>query len=157
MLQAMNTGHDGSLTTVHANTPRDTTVRLETLTLMSGLELPLKVVRAQIASAIDLIVQQARLQDGSRKVIAITEIQGMEMDVITLSDIFVFKEEGFRDGEVIGKMRSDRHPAQVQHPAGGVRIPPPPRDVHGERADLPDGRVRGRRGRNTLVARALAR
>ena len=105
MLQAMNTGHDGSLTTVHANTPRDATGRLETLTLMSGLDLPLKVVRSQIASAVDLIVQQARLQDGARKIIAITEVQGMEMDVITLSDIFVFREEGFREGKVLGRMR----------------------------------------------------
>ena len=105
MLQAMNTGHDGSLTTIHANTPRDTLARLETLTLMSGLELPLKVVRAQIASAIDLIVQQSRLHDGSRKVIAVTEVQGMELDVVVLTDIFVFKEEGSHGDKVVGKMQ----------------------------------------------------
>jgi pilus assembly protein CpaF len=104
MLQAMNTGHDGSLTTIHANSPRDTVARLETLILMAGMELPLKVVRAQITSAIDLIVQQARLRDGSRKVIGITEVQGMEGDVVVLSDIFVFKEKGMQDDRVVGEL-----------------------------------------------------
>jgi pilus assembly protein CpaF len=104
MLQAMNTGHDGSLTTIHANSPRDTIARLETLVLMAGMDLPLKVVRAQIASAVDLIVQQARLRDGSRKVIGITEVQGMEGDIVVLSDIFVFKEKGMQDGQVIGEL-----------------------------------------------------
>jgi pilus assembly protein CpaF len=104
MLQAMNTGHDGSLTTVHANSPRDTIARLETLVLMSGMDLPLKVVRAQIASAVDLIVQQARLRDGSRKVVSITEVQGMEGDVVVLSDLFAFREQGLQDGYVIGEL-----------------------------------------------------
>lgn len=104
MLQAMNTGHDGSLTTIHANSPRDTLARMETLTLMSGMELPLKVVRAQIASAIELIVQQARLRDGSRKVIGISEVQGMEGDTIILSDIFVFQDTGMKDGSVTGDL-----------------------------------------------------
>ncbi|RPJ39638.1 MAG: response regulator [Planctomycetaceae bacterium] len=104
MLQAMNTGHDGSLTTVHANSPRDTIARLETLVLMAGMELPLKVVRSQIASAIDLIVQQARLRDGSRKVIGITEVQGMEGDVVVLSDIFMFKETGMQNDRVVGEL-----------------------------------------------------
>jgi pilus assembly protein CpaF len=104
MLQAMNTGHDGSLTTIHANTPRDTIARLETLTLMAGVELPLVVVRRQIVSAVDVIVQIARLRDGSRKVTAITEVQGMEGDTITMQNIFEFQEEGERDGRVIGKM-----------------------------------------------------
>ncbi len=106
MLQAMNTGHDGSLTTIHANTPRDTTRRLETLCLMAGMDLPLKVLREQIASAIDLIVQQARLRDGSRKVIYITEIQGMEGDNIVLQDIFQWEEEGEDSGgRVIGALK----------------------------------------------------
>jgi pilus assembly protein CpaF len=102
MLQAMNTGHDGSLTTIHANTPRDTIARLETLTLMAGMELPLIVVRQQIASAIDVIVQVARLRDGSRKVVAITDVQGMEGETLVMQNVFTFEEEGERDGKVIG-------------------------------------------------------
>lgn len=90
MLQAMNTGHDGSLTTVHANSPRDTLARLETLVLMSGYDLPVRAIREQMASAIDLIVQLSRLRDGSRRITHITEVQGMEGDVITLQDIFLF-------------------------------------------------------------------
>lgn len=106
MLQAMNTGHDGSLTTAHANTPRDTCSRLETMCMMSGMDLPLKVIREQIASAVDVIVQQSRLRDGSRKVINITEIQGMEGDQIVLQDIFEWAEEGQdANGKVIGKLR----------------------------------------------------
>jgi pilus assembly protein CpaF len=90
MLQAMNTGHDGSLTTIHANTPRDTLARLETLVLMAGFDLPVRAIREQMASAIDLIVQIARLRDGSRRISHITEVQGMEGDVITLQDVFLF-------------------------------------------------------------------
>jgi len=105
MLQAMNTGHDGSLTTTHANTPRDTLSRLETLSMMAGMDLPVKVLREQISSAIQLIVQQARLRDGSRKVIYITEIQGMEEANIVLQDIFMWREEGQdSNGKVIGKL-----------------------------------------------------
>lgn len=91
MLQAMNTGHDGSLTTVHANSPRDALSRLETLALMAGMDLPIEVIRRQIASAVNLIVQQARLKDGSRKIVQITELQGMEGDRVTLQDIFVYQ------------------------------------------------------------------
>lgn len=106
MLQAMNTGHDGSLTTLHANSSRDAITRLETLVLMSGVELPLKVVRQQIASAIDVIVQQSRLKDGTRKVTAITEVIGMEGDVIVLSDIFKFDQTGTSpEGKVIGELK----------------------------------------------------
>ncbi len=94
MLQAMNTGHDGSLTTVHSNSPRDAIARLETLTLMAGMDLPVLVIRKQIASAVQLFVQQARLKDGSRKVTQITELQGMEGDNITLQDIFVYRTPG---------------------------------------------------------------
>jgi pilus assembly protein CpaF len=105
MLQAMNTGHDGSLTTVHANTPRDSIARLETLVLMAGMDLPLKAIRNQIASAVNAIVQVARLHDGSRKVVKITEVQGMEADVVVLSDIFEFKEEGLEDDRVVGELK----------------------------------------------------
>ena len=90
MLQAMNTGHDGSLTTVHANTPRDSLARLETLTLMAGFDLPVRAIREQISSAVDVIVQLTRLRDGSRRVTHITEVQGMEGDTITLQDLFLF-------------------------------------------------------------------
>ena len=90
MLQAMNTGHDGSLTTVHANAPRDTLARLETLVLMAGFDLPVRAIREQMASAIDLVVQISRLRDGSRRITHITEVQGMEGDIITLQDVFLF-------------------------------------------------------------------
>jgi pilus assembly protein CpaF len=106
MLQAMNTGHDGSLTTLHANAPRDALSRLETMCLMSGMDLPIKVVREQIASAIDVIIQQSRLKDGSRKVTAITEVAGMEGDTIVLTDIFRFEQSGMTsDGKVIGDLK----------------------------------------------------
>lgn len=106
MLQAMNTGHDGSLTTLHANTPRDALSRMETMCLMSGMDLPIKVIREQVASAIDLIVQQARLRDGSRKVTYITEVQGMEGDTIVLQDIFRFREMGDdAEGKVKGRLQ----------------------------------------------------
>ncbi|HPB80067.1 MAG TPA: CpaF family protein [Sedimentibacter sp.] len=94
MLQAMNTGHDGSLTTAHANSPRELMSRLETMVLMSGMDLPVRAIREQIHSAIDLVVHQARMKDGSRKVVNITEVVGMEGDTITLQDIFVYKVEG---------------------------------------------------------------
>ena len=107
MLQAMNTGHEGSLSTVHSNSPRDTVSRLETLCLMSGLDLPIRVISKQISSAINLIVQQARLSDGSRKVTHITEVQGMEGDTLLLQDIFIFEQKGrSSDGKVIGKHRA---------------------------------------------------
>jgi pilus assembly protein CpaF len=106
MLQAMNTGHDGSLTTLHANTPRDALSRLETMCMMSGMDLPIKVLREQIASAIDLIVQQTRLKDGSRKVTAITEVAGMEGDTVVLTDIFKFEQTGVtQEGKVLGELK----------------------------------------------------
>ena len=106
MLQAMNTGHDGSLTTLHANAPRDALSRLETMAMMSGMDLPLKVIREQIASAVDLIVQQSRLRDGTRKVVAITEVAGMEGDTIVLTDIFKFEQTGIAtDEKVIGELK----------------------------------------------------
>ena len=94
MLQAMNTGHDGSLTTGHANSPRDMISRLETMVLMAGLDLPVKAIREQIASAVDLVLQQSRLQDGSRRITHLTEVQGMEGEIITLQDIFIFEQRG---------------------------------------------------------------
>jgi pilus assembly protein CpaF len=104
MLQAMNTGHDGSLTTLHANTPRDALARMETLVLMAGMDLPVKAIREQIASAVHMIIQQTRFNDGTRKIAFITEISGMEVDIITLQDIFYFKQEGFtEEGKVRGR------------------------------------------------------
>ncbi|MGN0833632.1 MAG: ATPase, T2SS/T4P/T4SS family [Kiritimatiellia bacterium] len=107
MLQAMNTGHDGSLTTAHANNPRDALSRLENMVMMAGFELPSSAIREQIASAIDLIVQQTRLPDGSRKIVKITEVTGREADMILLQDIFVFEQDGF---DSAGKVRG-RHTA----------------------------------------------
>ncbi len=104
MLQAMNTGHDGSLTTIHANTPRDTISRLETLVLMSGMDLPVRAIREQIASAVDLIVQESRFGDGTRKVINITEVVGLEGDRTTMQDIFVYEQKGIdAEGKVVGR------------------------------------------------------
>lgn len=106
MLQAMNTGHDGSLTTVHANAPRDVIARLETMVLMSGMDLPSRAIREQIASAIDLIVHEARFSDGSRKVTHVTEVVGLEGNQITMQDLFVFTQTGIGDGgKIIGRMR----------------------------------------------------
>ena len=105
MLQAMNTGHDGSLATGHSNSPRDMISRLETMVMMAGMELPIKAIREQIAGAIDVIIQQTRLKDGSRKITNITEVQGMEGDIIVLQDIFTFEQYGLSEnGKVIGKL-----------------------------------------------------
>jgi pilus assembly protein CpaF len=107
MLQAMNTGHDGSLTTGHANSPRDMLARLETMVLMAGMDLPLRAIREQISSAVDLIVHQARLRDGSRKITHLTEVQGMEGDVITMQDIYVFEQTGVDEqGRVTGRFKA---------------------------------------------------
>jgi len=107
MLQAMNTGHDGSLTTLHANSPRDAISRLETMCLMAGMDLPVRVIRQQIASAIDLIIQQSRLKDGSRKVTSITEVVGMEGDMVVMSEIFRFEQTGITpNGQVLGELKA---------------------------------------------------
>jgi pilus assembly protein CpaF len=104
MLQAMNTGHDGSLATGHSNSPRDMLARLETMVLMAGLDFPIRAIRSQVASAIDLIVQQSRLRDGSRKITHITEVIGMEGETITLQDIFVYQQDSItKDGKVVGR------------------------------------------------------
>jgi pilus assembly protein CpaF len=105
MLQAMNTGHDGSMTTAHSNSPRDTLARIETMALMAGMELPVRAVREQIASAIDLVIHQERLRDGTRKIVNVTEVSGMEGDVITMTDIFVFEQSGYEESKVIGRLR----------------------------------------------------
>ncbi|HVC34785.1 MAG TPA: CpaF family protein [Chloroflexota bacterium] len=105
MLQAMNTGHDGSLTTAHSNGPRDTLARLETMVLMAGMELPLRAIREQIASALNLIVHQSRMRDGSRRVVNITEVVGMEGDTIVTQDLFVFEQAGFDDGRIQGQLK----------------------------------------------------
>jgi pilus assembly protein CpaF len=102
MLQAMNTGHDGSLTTIHSNSPRDTLRRVETMVMMAGMDLPLKAIREQIASAIDLVVHMERLRDGTRKVVQVSEVQGMEGDNIVMQDIFLFQQTGLRSGRVMG-------------------------------------------------------
>lgn len=106
MLQAMNTGHDGSMTTIHANTPRDAVGRIETMCLMAGMDLPARAIREQIASAVQLFVQQSRLKDGSRKVTQITEVSGMEGDVVVMQDIFVFEQTGIDErGKIVGQLR----------------------------------------------------
>ena len=105
MLQAMNTGHDGSLATIHANSPRDCMARLESMIAMTGMDMPMRMVRQQISSAVDLVVQVARLEDGQRKTISISEVLGMEGDVISMSEIFYFKRTGVGpDGKVVGSM-----------------------------------------------------
>jgi pilus assembly protein CpaF len=107
MLQAMNTGHDGSMTTVHSNGPRDTLSRLETMTLMAGFELPVVAIRKQIAAAIDLIIYLTRFPDGTRKVTQIAEVNGMESDVITLTDLFIFQQTGTdSEGRPLGQFRA---------------------------------------------------
>jgi pilus assembly protein CpaF len=126
MLQAMNTGHDGSLTTVHANTPRDALTRIETMIAMGGTTLPDKAMRQQIASAIHLVVQQTRLADGTRKVTSISEITGMEGDVITMQEIFVFEKAGLnKDGKVVGRFRATgvRPKCAERLKAAGVLLP----------------------------------
>lgn len=105
MLQAMNTGHDGSMTTAHSNGPRDTLSRLETMVLMAGAELPIRAIREQIASAVDLIVHQSRMKDGTRKITAVTEVQGMEGDVIVLQDVFSYEQTGMENGKIVGRLK----------------------------------------------------
>ena len=127
MLQAMNTGHDGSMTTAHANSARDALSRLETMVLMSGMELPLRAIRSQIASAVDIIVQIARLRDGSRKIINIAEVTGMEGDIITLQDLFRFENHGLdSDGRITGEfLTSGLRPMCTEKLAmNGVVLPP---------------------------------
>ena len=127
MIQAMTTGQDGSLSTGHANSPPDMLRRLETMVLMTGYDLPLRAIREQIASAVDLIVHTARLKDGSRKIINITEVYGIEDDEILTQDIFAFEQTGVRDGQDRGAAQADRDPADVHGRSSrrsGVELPP---------------------------------
>ncbi len=125
MLQAMTTGHDGSLSTGHANTPKDMLRRLETMVLMTGYELPLRAIREQMASAVDLIVHTSRLKDGSRKVVNITEVYGIEDDEILTQDIFTFEQTDFRDGKIVGELRPTgvRPTFMDQFRKAGVKLP----------------------------------
>ncbi|MDH3942796.1 MAG: CpaF family protein [Anaerolineae bacterium] len=106
MLQAMNTGHDGSMTTIHSNSPRDTLRRIETMVLMAGMELPLKAIREQVSSAIDLIIHVERMRDGTRKVVKVSEVQGMEGDTIVMQDLFIFNQTGVENERVVGELLS---------------------------------------------------
>ena len=126
MLQAMNTGHDGSMSTGHANTPRDMLSRLETMVLMAGMDLPLRAIREQISSAVDLIVHQNRLKDGTRKIVNITEVQGMEGDVIVMQDVFVFEQTGVSEGQIQGKLKpTGIRPHFVERfETAGIHLPP---------------------------------
>lgn len=126
MLQAMNTGHDGSLTTAHSNSPRDTLARVETMALMAGMDLPVRAIREQIASAIDLIIHQSRMQDGTRKVVNITEVIGMEGEVITMQDIFRFEQTAIEDGKVLGELvPTGLRPKYMDKIEGhGIHLPP---------------------------------
>jgi pilus assembly protein CpaF len=126
MLQAMNTGHDGSMTTLHSNGPRDALARLETMVLMAGMDLPSRAVREQVASAINVVVHQERMRDGSRRIVNISEISGMESDVITMTDIFSFEQTGVENGQIIGRL----HPTGLRPrfmdriEATGIHLPP---------------------------------
>jgi pilus assembly protein CpaF len=126
MLQAMNTGHDGSMTTAHANSPRDAISRVETMCLMAGMDLPVRAIREQVASAMDLICQQERMRDGTRKITSITEVSGMEGDVITMTDIFVFEQTGIDNGKIVGRLRPTglRPKFMDKIEAAGINLPP---------------------------------
>ena len=126
MLQAMNTGHDGSMTTAHSNSPRDTIARIETMAMMAGMELPIRAIREQVASAIDLVVHQERMRDGTRKVVNITEITGMEGDVITMTDVFVFEMTGYENGKIVGRLRPTglRPKFMDKLESAGIHLPP---------------------------------
>jgi pilus assembly protein CpaF len=126
MLQAMNTGHDGSMSTGHANSPRDMLSRLETMVLMAGVDLPLRAIREQVASAVDLIVHQSRLKDGTRKITNITEVQGMEGDVIVMQDVFVFEQTGVVEGKIQGRLKpTGIRPKFVEKfETQGIHLPP---------------------------------
>jgi pilus assembly protein CpaF len=126
MLQAMNTGHDGSMSTGHANSPRDMLARLETMVLMAGVDLPVRAIREQIASAVDIVVHQARLKDGTRRITNITEVQGMEGDVIVLQDVFVFEQTGVVDGKIQGRLKATgiRPKFVEKFEVQGIHLPP---------------------------------
>ncbi|MCC6499333.1 MAG: CpaF family protein [Anaerolineales bacterium] len=126
MLQAMNTGHDGSMTTLHSNSPRDSLSRLETMTLMAGMDLPARAIREQITSAVDVVCHQERMRDGTRKVTNVTEVSGMEGEVITMTDIFVFEQTGIENGQIVGRLRpTGLRPKFMDKIEGsGINLPP---------------------------------
>jgi pilus assembly protein CpaF len=126
MLQAMNTGHDGSLTTLHSNSPRDTLARLETMVLMAGMDLPHRAIREQVSKAIQLIVHESRMKDGSRKIVNISEVQGMEGDVVVMQDIFVFEQTGVENGRIQGRLRPTgiRPRFMETFEVAGIHLPP---------------------------------
>jgi pilus assembly protein CpaF len=126
MLQAMNTGHEGSMTTIHANSPRDALARLENMVLMAGTDLPHRAIREQIAMAIDLIVQTARMRDGSRKIVSLTEIQGLEGEVITTTELFKFEHYGMEGGKIVGRLvPTGIRPRFIDRlEEAGIRLPP---------------------------------
>jgi len=126
MLQAMNTGHEGSMTTVHANSPRDALARLENMVLMAGMDLPHRAIREQIASALDAVVHLERMRDGSRKIVSIAEIEGMEGDVVTMSDLFKFELAGYENGRVVGALRpTGLRPKFIEKiEASDIHLPP---------------------------------
>ncbi len=126
LLQAMNTGHDGSMTTLHSNSPRDTLARLETMTMMAGMELPVRAIREQVSSAIDIVIHQERMRDGSRKIVNITEVAGMEGDIITMTDIYIFEQTGYDNGRVVGRLRPTglRPRFYEKIEAAGIHLPP---------------------------------
>jgi len=125
MLQAMNTGHDGSMTTVHSNSPRDTLRRIETMVLMAGMELPLKAIREQVANSIELVVHQERVNDGTRKVVKVSEVQGMESDTIVMQDLFFFNQTGIKNGVVQGSLKATGLRPQFLHKlvANNIEVP----------------------------------
>ena len=126
MLQAMNTGHDGSMTTAHSNSARDTLARMETMTLMAGMDLPIRAIREQISSAINIIIHLDRLRDGSRKVVQVTEIQGMEGDIITMTDLFIFEQTGYEKNKIVGRLRpTGLRPKCIDRiEDAGIHLPP---------------------------------
>jgi len=133
MLQAMNTGHDGSMTTLHSNSPRDTLARLETMVLMAGYDLPVRAIREQVARAIDVIVHEERFRDGTRKVVNVTEVQGMEGDVIVLQDVFRFEQSGIEDGRIVGRIQPTGIRPKFMEKIEGANIYLPP-DIFGFQA-----------------------
>lgn len=126
MLQAMNTGHDGSMTTLHSNSARDTLARLETMVMMAGMELPVRAIREQVASAIDVIIHQERLRDGTRKISSIQEVVGMEGDIITMTELFAFEQTGIDNGQILGRLRATglRPKFMERIEAAGINLPP---------------------------------
>jgi len=135
MLQAMNTGHDGSMTTLHANSPRDALSRLETMVLMAGMDLPVRAIREQVASAVDVIIQLSRMRDGTRRTVQIAEVQGMEGDVIVMQDVFKFEQTGIEKGKIIGQLQPTgiRPKFTEKLEAAGIQLPPEVFGYNGDR------------------------